>query len=92
MITTIPTRNAQFYDSLPENDWKSREISNIVINTASCAIQGVHFIVSISTAVVTVDLSHRKPASAENLDHFKTPLRNKERCSSRGGKKTKIPG
>ena len=72
-------------------DWKSREISDIAFNTARCEIQGVHFIVSISTPVVTVDLSHRKPASAENLHHFKTPMRNKERCSSRGRKRLKFP-
>jgi hypothetical protein len=91
MMITIPTRNVEFYDSVPENVTKSREISNVVINTARCEIQGVHLIVSISTTVVTADLSHRKPVSGENLDHFKNPLQNKECCSSRE-KKNNIPG
>jgi hypothetical protein len=73
-------------DSVPEAVMKSREMSIVVINMVSSEIQGVYFIVSLSTAAVTVDLWHRKPASAGNLDHFETPLRHKVRCASRAKK------
>jgi hypothetical protein len=38
--------------------------------------QDVHFIVSLNTAAT----SHRKPASAENRDHFEAVLLKKVRC------------
>jgi len=40
-------------------------------------LQEVHFIMFLSTATAMESLSHRKPAFARNMEHFKTSIKSK---------------